>query len=182
MRTVGRALLITFVILAIGITAYQFSTHNRFRLKSWEVPVAQVSMVEFKPGFDHPGNVWADFTIVNENAYPVKELQIHCDFRGYLDRIQERPWHQIETHPGPDLVYGFLTTAPNAVVAPIHPKAMPVILLTTDQERDCGMGRGQEPATALPDDALTIVARGTDKEDKARHDRRRLPAITEAGN
>jgi len=30
--------------------------------------------------------------------------------------------------PGPHLVYGFLTTAPNAVVEPIHPKAMPVIL------------------------------------------------------
>jgi hypothetical protein len=37
--------------------------------------------------------------------------------------------------PGPHLVYGFLTTALNAVVEPIHPKAMPVIL-TTDEERD----------------------------------------------
>ena len=27
---------------------------------------------------------------------------------------------------GPHLVYGFLTTSPNAIVAPIHPKAMPV--------------------------------------------------------
>jgi putative SOS response-associated peptidase YedK len=32
-------------------------------------------------------------------------------------------------------VYGFLTTAQNAVVEPIHPKAMPVIL-TTDEERE----------------------------------------------
>jgi putative SOS response-associated peptidase YedK len=39
---------------------------------------------------------------------------------------------------GPHLVYGFLTTAPNAVVAPIHPKAMPVIL-TTEKERDLWM-------------------------------------------
>jgi hypothetical protein len=37
--------------------------------------------------------------------------------------------------PGPHLVYGFLTTAPNAIVEPMHPKAMPVIL-TTDEERD----------------------------------------------
>jgi putative SOS response-associated peptidase YedK len=37
--------------------------------------------------------------------------------------------------PDPHLVYGFLTTAPNAVVEPIRPKAMPVIL-TTDEERD----------------------------------------------
>jgi putative SOS response-associated peptidase YedK len=40
--------------------------------------------------------------------------------------------------PGPHLVYGFLTTAPNAVVAPIHPKAMPVIL-TTEEECDVWM-------------------------------------------
>ena len=40
--------------------------------------------------------------------------------------------------PGPHLVYGFLTTAPNAVVEPIHPKAMPVIL-QTDAERDVWM-------------------------------------------
>lgn len=37
--------------------------------------------------------------------------------------------------PGPHMVYGFLTTAPNAIVEPIHSKAMPVIL-TTDEERD----------------------------------------------
>jgi putative SOS response-associated peptidase YedK len=37
--------------------------------------------------------------------------------------------------PGPHLVYGFLTTEPNAIVEPIHEKAMPVIL-TTDEERD----------------------------------------------
>ena len=41
---------------------------------------------------------------------------------------------------GPHLVYGFLTTAPNAVVAPIHPNAMPVIL-TTEEERDVWMRR-----------------------------------------
>jgi putative SOS response-associated peptidase YedK len=35
--------------------------------------------------------------------------------------------------PGPHNVYGFLTTSPNAIVEPIHPKAMPVIL-TTDEE------------------------------------------------
>jgi putative SOS response-associated peptidase YedK len=39
---------------------------------------------------------------------------------------------------GPHFVYGFLTTAPNAVVEPIHPKAMPVILMT-DEERDVWM-------------------------------------------
>jgi putative SOS response-associated peptidase YedK len=35
--------------------------------------------------------------------------------------------------PGPHLVYGFLTTSPNGVVEPIHPKAMPVILTTEER-------------------------------------------------
>jgi hypothetical protein len=47
--------------------------------------------------------------------------------------------------PAPHQVYGFLTTPPNAVVEPIHPKAMPVIL-TADEQRDVWMvHRGTKP-------------------------------------
>lgn len=57
-------------------------------------------------------------------------------------------------------IFAFLTCEPNGVVAPIHPKAMPVIL-TSEAERETWMSapwadarRLQRP---LPDDQLVIV-------------------------
>jgi putative SOS response-associated peptidase YedK len=68
-------------------------------------------------------------------------------------------------------LFGFLTTEANAVVAPIHPKAMPVIL-TSPEEADRWLEAETADALALqrplPDDALRIVAKG-EKEDAPPH-------------
>ena len=66
-------------------------------------------------------------------------------------------------------LFGFLTTEANAIVVPIHPKAMPVIL-TSPAEVDLWL-EGQTPDALklqrpLPDAALKIVAKG-EKEDRA---------------
>jgi putative SOS response-associated peptidase YedK len=60
-------------------------------------------------------------------------------------------------------LYAFLTTEPNAEVAPIHPKAMPVILTEPD-ELEAWMtapwGVAKELQRPLPDGMLRVVAHG----------------------
>jgi putative SOS response-associated peptidase YedK len=66
-------------------------------------------------------------------------------------------------------LFAFLTTDPNDVVAPIHPKAMPVILTKPDKI-ESWLTAPQEIALKLqrplPDGTLRVVARGQ-KEDGA---------------
>ncbi len=64
-------------------------------------------------------------------------------------------------------LYGFLTTTPNAEVGAIHPKAMPVILVTpeeVDQWMTAPVPGALKLQRPLPDGALKIVARGTKKD------------------
>ena len=64
---------------------------------------------------------------------------------------------------GEHTLFGFLTTDANAEVAPIHPKAMPVIL-TTAEEVNAWMSlptaEALELQRPLPDGMLRIVATG----------------------
>ena len=68
---------------------------------------------------------------------------------------------------GEHLLYSFLTTAPNGVVGPIHPKAMPVLLLN-EADRETWLTGSVDSALALQrpaqDSAVRIVAAGS-KED-----------------
>jgi putative SOS response-associated peptidase YedK len=83
-----------------------------------------------------------------------------------------RPWRGLrgpKNAPveGNHELFGFLTTDANATVAPIHPKAMPVIL-TSPEEIDLWL-EGETPDALklqrpLPNGLLRIVARG-EKED-----------------
>jgi putative SOS response-associated peptidase YedK len=65
-------------------------------------------------------------------------------------------------------LFGFLTTEPNDVVAPIQPKAMPVIL-TTPEEIEIWMPSPTQEALKLQrhlrDSVLEIVARGVKKDE-----------------
>ncbi|OJU12275.1 MAG: DUF159 family protein [Alphaproteobacteria bacterium 64-11] len=76
------------------------------------------------------------------------------------------PWRGVRKKSEGEMdheIFGFLTCEANAVVRPIHEKAMPVIL-TTPEETEAWMTAPAEEALTLqrplPEEMLKIVARG----------------------
>lgn len=81
--------------------------------------------------------------------------------------------HRGRLKPDGDLVemdtYSFMTTQPNAVVKPIHPNRMPV-MLTSEADYDCWLNGTADEAFALarpyPADGMKIIHKG-EKSDPA---------------
>jgi putative SOS response-associated peptidase YedK len=83
------------------------------------------------------------------------------------------PWTSIRKKAEGEITvdaFGFLTTEPNGVVAPVHPKAMPVVLTTPD-EIDVWLradwSEAAELQRPLPDELLQCVAVGDRRDGEA---------------
>src|SRR5260370_29054983 len=71
-----------------------------------------------------------------------------------MDALARRPRAEEPPIEGEHELFGFLTTEANAVVAPIHPKAMPAIL-TSPAEVDSWLEADTSDALALHGPCLT---------------------------
>lgn len=120
------------------------------------VPFTSFAENEALPGGKHPP-VWFAF----DDARPL------AVFAGIWTRWTSV--RKVKEGATTNDLFAFLTTEPNAEVAAVHPKAMPVIL-TTAEEIDLWLTASPEAALALqrplPNASLVIVARGA-KQDGA---------------
>ncbi|MDW6026403.1 SOS response-associated peptidase [Mesorhizobium sp. BAC0120] len=105
-----------------------------------------------------PGDKDPDTGIQRNHWFAIGESLPLFFFAGLWTRWQGI--RRVKDGPGDHQVYGILTTRPNAIVAPIHAKAMPVIL-TTQEEVETWLSapwsEARDLQRPLPDDQLVIV-------------------------
>ena len=102
--------------------------------------------------------VWHWFGLDDERT-PFAFAGIWRSFKGRLKPDNEAV--ELQT-------YAFLTTTPNAVVKPVHPSRMPV-MLSSEDEMDAWLRGSAEEAFALArpysDDGMSVLQAGLSKED-----------------
>ena len=77
-------------------------------------------------------------TTTGDPALPARRSKRHhgCKIADHRTEWNDVRGTKSKPIPGPHLVYGFLTTEPSGVVAPIHPKAMLVMMGSVAREAD----------------------------------------------
>lgn len=113
------------------VPATEFSEYGKDRGPDGRLPLHWFALTQARPLFVFAG-IWTEWTSVRK----VKEGEVTAE------------------------VFAFLTCEPNAVVAPIHPKAMPVILTAAEEIETWLTAPWEEARTLqrpLSDDALVEV-------------------------
>lgn len=121
------------------------------------VPFTSFSEIDSRPGAPRNHPVWFAFG-------PDRPLAFFAGIRTEWSSVRKLKEGEVTAE-----LFGFLTCEPNREVAPVHPKAMPVVLTRPEEWRrwlTAPAAEALQLQRPLADGALQIVAEGT-REDAA---------------